>query len=165
MSTRSAPTIESTPAAASAQPDETTTQLVQAVQSFVDAFVRWSKANAAASGPSLSRLRLLNTLHCEGALKMADLAEALGVTPRNVTALVDALEEDGLVHRFAHQSDRRVTMIELTDKAPDAAELFAAHQAAIAGLCSVMNKREQRDYLRLTRRLDERLRNAQTLSS
>lgn len=128
------------------------------MQSFVDAFIRWSRANAAAAGPSLSRLRVLNTLHCEGPMKMADLADALDVTPRNVTALVDALEEDGQVRRTAHPSDRRVTIVELTENAPDAAELFAAHQSSIAKLCSVMSPAEQKAYLRLTRRLEDRLR-------
>jgi DNA-binding MarR family transcriptional regulator len=108
-------------------------------------------------------------------MKMADLAEALEVTPRNITALVDALEAGGLVRRGGHASDRRVTLVELTDKAPDAAELFASHLKSIAGLCSVMTETEQAEYLRLTRRLEARLReispqatahvNPQTLSS
>ena len=33
---------------------------------------------------------------------MSDLADALGVTPRNITALVDGLEEEGMVRRVAH---------------------------------------------------------------
>ena len=69
------------------------------------------------------------------------------------------------MRRFAHPTDRRVTMIELTDKAPDAAELFAAHQASVAQLCSVMTKSEQREYLRLTRLLEDRLKIDQTLRS
>jgi len=135
----------------------TTAALVLAMQSFVDAFTRWSRAKADANGPGLSRLRLLHALHCEGPQKMADLAGALGVTPRSVTALVDGLEQDGVVRRAAHPTDRRVTMIELTNLAPDAAELFAAHQASVAGLCSTLTPPEQREYLRLTRMLEERL--------
>lgn len=142
----------------SAAPQGTTAELVQAMQSFFDSFARWSRAHAAAAGPSLARLRLLNALSCEGPMKMADLASGLGVTPRNVTALVDALEADGLVRRTAHPRDRRVTLIELTESAPNAGELFAAHQAAIAGLCSVLTTGEQREYLRLTRLLEQRLR-------
>lgn len=133
--------------------------------SFVDVFTRWSRSRAASAGPSLPRLRLLNTLHCEGPQKMADLADTLRVTPRSVTALVDALEGEGLVRRLAHPSDRRITMIELTENAPDAAELFAAHQASVADLCSLMTPDEQRQYLELTRRMEERLRSVQTLAS
>lgn len=128
------------------------------MQSFVDAFLRWSKSKADQNGPGLSRLRLLNTLHCEGPQKMADLADTLGVTPRSVTALVDGLEQDGVVRRAAHPTDRRVTMIELTDEAPDAAELFAVHQASVAGLCSTLSGTEQQEYLRITRMLEDRLR-------
>lgn len=138
--------------------EATTAELVLAMQSFIDTFMRWSKAKAEESGPGLSRLRLLNTLHCEGPQKMADLADTLGVTPRSVTALVDGLEEDGAVRRTAHPTDRRVTLIELTDRAPDAAELFAAHQASVAGLCSTLTGTEQKEYLRLTRLLEDRLR-------
>ena len=128
------------------------------MQTFVDTFMRWTKANAEAAGPSLARLRVLNVLHCEGPTKMADLADALDVTPRNVTALVDGLEADGLVRRSPHSTDRRVTLVELTDKAPNAAELFATHQSAIAELCSTLTPAEQAEYLRLTRALEERLR-------
>jgi DNA-binding MarR family transcriptional regulator len=135
-----------------------TAELALAIQSFVDAFMRWSRSKAEESGPSLSRLRLLNTLHCEGPQKMADLADTLGVTPRSITALVDGLEQDGVVRRAAHATDRRVTMIELTDLAPDAAELFAAHQASVAGLCSALTETEQQEYLRITRLLEDRLR-------
>ncbi len=131
------------------------------MQSFIDTFIRWSKANAAAAGPSLARLRVLNTLHCEGPMKMADLADALEVTPRNITALVDGLEGEGLVQLSAHPTDRRVTLVELTDKANDVGKLFEAHQESVAGLGSVMTANEQREYLRLTRLLEERLRESQ----
>ena len=132
-------------------------ELAFATQSFVEAFRRWSKELAEQSGARLSRLRLMNRLACEGPQKMADLADWLDVTPRNVTALVDVLESDGLVRRVPHDVDRRVTLIELTDQAPDAAQLFAAHQAAIAELFSALSPSEQKEYLRLTRKLEERL--------
>jgi DNA-binding MarR family transcriptional regulator len=44
------------------------------------------------------------------------LSAALRVTPRNITGLVDALEADGLVARSAHPSDRRATLVSLTEK-------------------------------------------------
>ena len=91
-------------------------------------------------------------------MKMADLADALEVTPRNITALVDSLEAEGVVRRLSHPTDRRVTLIELTAAAPDAAKLFAMHQGAIAALCSVMTPAEQQTYLRLTKKLEDRLR-------
>ncbi|OUC81222.1 hypothetical protein CA983_43025 [Streptomyces swartbergensis] len=44
------------------------------------------------------------------------LAGRLGVTPRNVTGLLDALQEDGLVVREAHPTDRRATLTSLSGK-------------------------------------------------
>jgi DNA-binding MarR family transcriptional regulator len=44
------------------------------------------------------------------------LAAELKVTPRNVTALIDALEETGFVRRTAHPTDRRAAVIVLTPK-------------------------------------------------
>lgn len=42
------------------------------------------------------------------------LADALRVTPRNVTGLVDGLVAAGLVRREPHPTDRRATMVSLT---------------------------------------------------
>ena len=45
-----------------------------------------------------------------------ELADALKVTPRNVTALVDAMEKTGFVKRTDHPTDRRATIVALTPK-------------------------------------------------
>src|SRR3954447_15720753 len=80
---------------------------------FVQGFDAWMlRASVATTGESVARLRLLYELHCNGPRKMADLAHSRGVTPRNITALVDALEGEGRVRRVAHPTDRRVTIVE-----------------------------------------------------
>ena len=135
-------------------------QLATSFESLIGEYMRWLRIQAPAGGPSTSRLRLLESLQCEGAQKMSDLADALGVTPRNITALVDGLEEEGMVRRVAHPTDRRATLIELTDEAPDPVELMAAHRAAIGQLFGCLNEDEQADYLALTQRLEERFRRA-----
>lgn len=82
---------------------------------FAGTFEAWlRRASQSTAGESVARLKLLYELHCRGPRKMADLAEALAVTPRNVTALVDGLELEHQVRRVQHPTDRRVTMIELT---------------------------------------------------
>jgi DNA-binding MarR family transcriptional regulator len=133
-------------------------ELADAVESFLGEFMRWARAQVSLSGTSYSRLRLLYELHCDGPQKMVDLADGLGVTPRNVTALVDGLEAEGLVRRRDHPTDRRITIIELTGEAPDAGELFATYRASIAGLFATLSPDDQREYLRLTRLLDAQLR-------
>jgi DNA-binding MarR family transcriptional regulator len=135
-------------------------QLAESFEALIGEYMRWLRTQAPAGGPSTSRLRLLESLHCDGAQKMSDLAEVLGVTPRNITALVDGLEEEGMVRRVAHPSDRRATLIELTDSAPDPTQLMAAHRAAIGQIFGCLNESEQADYLALTQRMEERFRRA-----
>jgi DNA-binding MarR family transcriptional regulator len=62
----------------------------------------------------LPRVRLLGVLIERGPMTSADLARELGLTPRAVTALVDGLEEGGLVRRTPHPSDRRAAVVEPT---------------------------------------------------
>ncbi|MFX3632748.1 MAG: MarR family winged helix-turn-helix transcriptional regulator [Candidatus Pristimantibacillus sp.] len=52
-----------------------------------------------------------------GQIRMKDLADKLGVTVRTVTDFIDALEKDDLLNRFPDPTDRRATLIQLTDHA------------------------------------------------
>lgn len=47
-------------------------------------------------------------------VSIGELAQAAGVSPRNVTGLVDTLERDGLVERVRSSSDRRSVLAHLT---------------------------------------------------
>jgi DNA-binding MarR family transcriptional regulator len=108
--------------------------MVKETASFSEAFARWVEANAA-DGISYPRLRLLQALHCQGPGIMRDIAEQIGLTPRNMTAAVDCLEQEGLVTRRPHPSDRRATIVELTKAGQRAADTAVTpHIDAIAGL-------------------------------
>jgi DNA-binding MarR family transcriptional regulator len=131
--------------------------LAVAVSAFSDTFEHWSNRKAVEAGASIPRLRLLYAVHCHGPQKMADLAETLAVTPRNVTALVDGLESDGLVRRIPHSTDRRVTLVELTCNSERVAEQFGAYQASIASLFSWLDEDDQRTLLRLAISLHDRM--------
>ena len=86
-------------------------------------FERWMDAHCEKTGTSPARARLMSLLHCGGTQTMTCLADALDVSPRNVTALVDGLEAEGFAEREPHPADRRATMIRLT-----AAGLKWAHE-------------------------------------
>ncbi len=124
---------------------------------FVDAFGRWASRKAAEAGASVPRLRLLYSVLCHGPQKMADLAEALTVTPRNVTALVDALEGEGLVRRVPHSTDRRVTLVELTCSPDRVAAQFEAYQGSMERLFDGLAVDDQRTLLRLLGTLHDRM--------
>ena len=52
----------------------------------------------------------------EEPLRMAELADHLGIVPRSVTTVVDALEEAGLVRREIDPHNRRAIRLHLTDR-------------------------------------------------
>ena len=62
-----------------------------------------------------ARTHLLWELRRCGPSTQQVLATGLGVSPRNVTGLVDALEESGYVLRQPHPSDRRAIIVSLTE--------------------------------------------------
>ncbi len=60
------------------------------------------------------RVHLLWHLGTTGAVRQADLAAALRVSPRNITGLVDGLVASGHVRREQHPTDRRAFLVTLT---------------------------------------------------
>ena len=88
--------------------------LVDLSARFAHGFLRWLDGSGA-GGFTYPRLRVLETLHCKGPAMMRTLADGLGLSARNLTAVADGLEADGLVRRAAHPTDRRATILELTD--------------------------------------------------
>ena len=66
-------------------------------------------------GLTRARAELLWRLQRRGAMTQRELSDDLRCTPRNVTGLVDALERGGLVERRPHPTDRRATMVNLTE--------------------------------------------------
>ncbi len=119
--------------------------LVDQTARFTSGFQRWMEGRAC-DGLNYARLRLLQALHCGGPAIMRDLGTQLGTTPRNMTAIVDAMEEAGLVVRRPHPTDRRATLIELSaDGVQAAAQAIGPQLDAIseifAGLTPI--EREQ----------------------
>jgi DNA-binding MarR family transcriptional regulator len=125
---------------------------------FSSAFERWAGRKATEAGASIPRLHLMYAIHCHGPQKMADLAESLMVTPRNVTALVDGLEAEGLVRRIPHSTDRRVTLVELACESRQVASQFETYQASIAALFDRLDGADRAVLARLFATLSARMR-------
>ena len=96
-------------------------ELLELSARFSQAFLRWLDAGSD-GGLTYPRLRLLEVLHCQGPAKMKTLADGLGLSARNLTAVADSLESEGLLRRVAHPTDRRATVLELTDDGLAAAD-------------------------------------------
>jgi DNA-binding MarR family transcriptional regulator len=90
-----------------------------------------------------SRMHLLWELGQRGPVFQRVLAEALKVTPRAVTGLVDALVADGLVTREAHPGDRRATLVTLTPRGETlVTQLKRDHKRLARALFAPMSPRE-----------------------
>jgi DNA-binding MarR family transcriptional regulator len=137
--------------------DDDARQRVLAAQAalFATTFGRWSDRRAG-DGLSYAKLRLLETLHREGPTIMRELGDELAVSPRTMTALVDSLEEAGLVARRPHPSDRRATLVELRPDAAAGTNRLCQHGSdAVADLFGELSLTEQRHLYRALRTLLE----------
>ncbi len=65
---------------------------------------------------TVPQLRSLFFISNSGSASPGKLAAALGVTPPNVTGIVDRLVEQGLVARSESREDRRVLLLQTTEK-------------------------------------------------
>src|SRR5437764_158332 len=86
----------------------------QIIQSAVDGALR-------PHGLTFARYEAL-VLLCfsqRGSLPMRVMGDRLQLHPTSVTNIVDRLEQDGLVQRTPHPTDRRTTLVEITDDGRD----------------------------------------------
>lgn len=80
-------------------------------------------------GLTVARVRVLWELRSRGPVLQRELAEALDVTPRTMTGIVDGLVATGLVTRQPHPTDRRATLVTLTAHGEATTSAIEADQA------------------------------------
>jgi DNA-binding MarR family transcriptional regulator len=133
-------------------------RLVELLWSFAPAYQRWSESLLVEKGLSPQRLRILSSIHERGPRIMRELKKELGVTATNVTALVDSLEKDGLVVRTRHPTDRRATVIELSDKVmTELSPRCSEYKEQVAELFSDLSESECKAFVKMLEKLWSRL--------
>lgn len=97
--------------------------------------------------------RMLRVLaRCDGPQRPGALAGILDVAPRSVTSKVDDAEAAGLVRRLPDPTDRRATLVELTDEGRKTLAAVAAERETSAGtLLSRLDDDDRHELLRLLR--------------
>lgn len=104
------------------------------------------------------RIAALAKLHDDGPLTMRDLALHLMVSPQAVTGLVDTLEAEGVVMRERHPTDRRKTVIRLSDHARDAVKAARSERAqALTALFDGIPKADRAAFARVAEALLDKL--------
>lgn len=80
-------------------------------------------------------------------LKQSDVAEALGIQRANFVAIIDGLEEKGLLQRRRSDSDRRVHYIEMTNEGrtvvEDISKIWRDHEAKLISRLGGEKARDQ----------------------
>ncbi len=90
----------------------------------------WEQDVVKSSGLSPAQMHTIEIVGhgAEGAhgapLRMKELAKKMGVTTGTLTVMIDRLEQQGLLKRTPHETDRRSYLIALTEKGQT---LFAEH--------------------------------------
>ena len=89
--------------------------------------------------------------------RMTELAERLGIVPRSLTTVIDALEEDGLVSREIDPRNRRAILLHLTGRGLAVRdELREARRRAAEDLFAPLSPDDRETLGDLLTRLDAR---------
>ncbi len=97
----------------------------------------------------LAQLKSLFLIHIRGSINVRHLAQDLGVTPGNVTSIVDRLVGQGLVKRSASPEDRRIVLLELTDKGRET--ITAIHETGMGHMKRILERMSPEDINALIR--------------
>ncbi len=105
-------------------------------------------------GLSASQFGVLETLQSRGPVHQQELAEALGRSKAQMTAIIDALEARGWVRRERHATDRRFISVYLTDDGRSVlASTAPARSDAIVAIMRELSGEQRARLARLCRRL------------
>jgi DNA-binding MarR family transcriptional regulator len=100
-------------------------RLAQAFLEFYEKMSSWEHSVVKESGISLAQMHTIEIMGHHESLKMTELAKKMGVTTGTLTVMIDRLEENKLVIRKPHETDRRVHIMSLTEKGQ---KYFKKHQ-------------------------------------
>jgi DNA-binding MarR family transcriptional regulator len=125
--------------------------LAEALLSTTHTFKQWGNFCFSHAEPELRKLSIPRAAllaavvdAAPGRVRMGDLSSALGVTARNITTIVDALERDGVLVRRPDPTDRRAILLELTEKGHAHVEHNQALQSGLAErVFAPLNRRER----------------------
>jgi len=115
---------------------------------------RHGQDSIAATGLGLSDFAVLKALLFTGPLPVNVIGSKVLLTSGSITSAVDRLEGEGLVKREAHPTDRRASLVALT--AAGRSKIRPAsqkHAGKMADIVSVLEPGEQRELVRLMKKL------------
>lgn len=100
--------------------DVALTDAAAALRELILAGERYRRAASNYLGLDLSQTQAVSYLYSRGGIGQSDLGALLGYNTSSITALVDRLERDGIARRQPHPTDRRRTIVTLTEHGQNA---------------------------------------------
>ncbi len=108
------------------------------------------KPPAVKIGLSPTQINIVDLLVIHRHLTLKDLSRLLELSPPTVSVAVKKMEESGLILKISNSRDKRVTILELSEKAENLfREIEKYRQAKVKKLVSNLNKEEQKLFLHL----------------
>jgi DNA-binding MarR family transcriptional regulator len=115
-----------------------------------------SMAALSAHDVTPAQVRAIRVLDAHGGVRSKELAQHLKIAPRSATEVVDALEAKGLASRAPDPTDRRATLVSLTDRGRElSAEARRLRGAASEELFQRLSKTDRAALGRILRKLTE----------
>jgi DNA-binding MarR family transcriptional regulator len=97
-----------------------------------------------------AQLRALRVLSRNGPIRLSRLSDKLHIAPRSATEVTDALESRGLVERQPDLTDRRATLVQLTEHGRSVLDAIRAARGSEAErLFSQLSPADQADLARI----------------
>ncbi|SDO61800.1 DNA-binding transcriptional regulator, MarR family [Nakamurella panacisegetis] len=96
--------------------DDTVTGAARALRAVILAGEHYRQVVAAHLGLDVSQTQALSYLYSKGDLGQVELGALLGYNTSSITALVDRLERAGIACRVRHPTDRRRSIVRLTER-------------------------------------------------
>jgi DNA-binding MarR family transcriptional regulator len=129
----------------------TPASLAAAFTDLGPAWGKWVTVCTPTIAVSYIRMRLLRVLDQDGERTMTELADALNITQRRVTALVDALFKNGMIVRRPNPRDGRSSIISLTEFGRESlAECWHEFQVDISAAFTDLSDEQQEQLLAIT---------------
>ena len=97
-------------------PDDAIATAAKALRAVILAGEHYRQVVAVHLGLDVSQTQALSYLYSQGDLGQVELGALLGYNTSSITALVDRLERTGIACRVRHPTDRRRSIVQLTER-------------------------------------------------
>ncbi|MBS4538883.1 MarR family transcriptional regulator [Clostridium sp. D2Q-11] len=106
-------------------------------------------------GLTVSQFGVLEVLYHKGDLRIRDIIDKTLSTGGNMTVVIDNLEKENLIRRYPDPTDRRATLISITEKGKELMDkIFPSHVENINDIFSVFSEEEKNQLIKLLRKLN-----------